>query len=105
MMSVNFFKKNLEKLNSDNIDLIYNEENLGSLLRNKREQVKLDTLEISKILKVRVIDINFLENNQIENISKNIMLSNIIYLNEISNVYKNHKKYHESIKLYTETMY
>ena len=59
MMSVNFFKKNLEKLNSDNIDLIYNEENLGSLLRNKREQVKLDTLEISKILKVRVIDINF----------------------------------------------
>ena len=78
MMSVNFFKKNLEKLNSDNIDLIYNEENLGSLLRNKREQVKLDTLEISKILKVRVIDIDFLENNQIENISKNIYIPGFI---------------------------
>ena len=77
-MNVNFFKKNLEKLNSENIGLTYNEENLGYLLRNKREQVKLDILEISKILKVRVIDINFLENNQIENISKNIYIPGFI---------------------------
>jgi cytoskeleton protein RodZ len=78
MRNVNFFKKNPEKLNSENTDLIYNEETLGSLLKNKREEIKLDISEISKILKVRVIDINFLENNQIENISKNIYIPGFI---------------------------
>ena len=40
--------------------------------------MKIDILEISKILKVRIIDINFLENNQIENISKNIYIPGFI---------------------------
>ena len=77
-MFINFFKKNLEKLNNENTDLTHNEENLGSLLKNKREEMKIDILEISKILKVRIIDINFLENNQIENISKNIYIPGFI---------------------------
>jgi len=77
-MFINFFKKNIEKPTNENINLTYFEENLGYILKNKREQIKLDTLEISKILKVRVVDIDFLENNQIENISKNIYIPGFI---------------------------
>ena len=77
-MFINFFKKNPEKQNIENTDLIYSEESLGSILKNKREEAKFDILEISKILKVRVMDIDFLENNQIEHISKNIYIPGFI---------------------------
>ena len=47
-------------------------------MKNKRIEAKIDIDEISKILKVRVVDINFLENNHIENISKNIYIPGFI---------------------------
>jgi len=77
-MFINFLKKNLEKKSTEELDITYIEETLGSLLKNKRIEAKIDIDEISKILKVRVVDINFLENNHIENISKNIYIPGFI---------------------------
>jgi len=77
-MFINFLKKNLEKKSTEELDITYIEETLGSLLKNKRIEVKIDIDEISKILKVRVVDINFLENNHIENISKSIYIPGFI---------------------------
>lgn len=51
---------------------------VGEFLKNIRENQGIDIEKVSKFLKVRIKDINYLENNEIDKIEKNIYVVGLI---------------------------
>jgi len=72
----NFLKKNnkIKEIEDDIVPV----QSLGEILKNSRIDLKIDIAEISKTLKVPIVDIEHLEKNKIENISKNIYIPGFI---------------------------
>lgn len=51
---------------------------VGEFLKNIRENQAIEIEKVSKFLKVRIKDINYLENNEIDKIEKNIYIVGLI---------------------------
>lgn len=56
----------------------YENSPVGEFLKNIRENQSIEIEKVSKFLKVRIKDINYLENNEIDKIEKNIYVVGLI---------------------------
>jgi cytoskeletal protein RodZ len=76
--SVESLISNNSKLVKDNIEITKNKITLGSIYRQKRIENKIDIAKASTFLKVRQFDLNAIENEEINKISKNIYAPGLI---------------------------